>query len=104
MALMFFSALTTFALIGWFKGAGGAVWTWKSVLTLGCTIVAAAASGLVWSAPSRRHAFLGIGVMLFSLLRIGGPSGWTWVSFAIVAMTFVLLMPLVHAAMVLRDD
>jgi hypothetical protein len=47
---------------------------------------------------------MGIGVMLASLLRIGPPADWTWVSFALVAITFVLLMPLVHAAIVLRDD
>jgi hypothetical protein len=40
--------------------------------------------------------------MLGSLARIGGPADWTWVSFALVAVTFVLLMPLVHAAMTLR--
>ena len=50
------------------------------------------------------HAIMGIGVMLFSLLRIGPPGDWTWVSFALVAITFILLMPLVHAAIVLRDD
>ena len=42
--------------------------------------------------------------MLASLARIGPPGDWTWVSFALVAVTFVLLMPLVHAAIVLRSD
>ena len=58
----------------------------------------------MWRAPSRTHAFMGIGVMVSSLCRIGPPGDWTWVSFALVAITFILLMPLVHAAIVLRDD
>lgn len=46
---------------------------------------------------------MGIVIMLVSLVRIGPPGDWTWVSFALVAATFMLLMPLVHAAIVLRD-
>ncbi len=98
-----FSALTGAALVGWFLRAEHAL-HWKSVLAAGCAILGAATSALVWRVPSRMHAIMGIGVMLFSLLRIGPPADWTWVSFALVALTFVLLMPLVHAAMVLHDD
>ncbi len=103
MALLFFSALTTFALIGWFKG-NPVPWSWKSLLAVGCAVLAVTTSALVWSTPSRAHAVLGIVIMLASLARIGAPAEWTWVSFALVAVTFVLLMPLVHAAIVLHDE
>jgi len=103
MALLSFSALTGLALVGWFHRSE-VLWNWKSVLAIGCAVLAVTTSALVWRAPTRMHAIMGIGVMLFSLLRIGPPGEWTWVSFALVAVTFVLLMPLVHAAIVLRDD
>jgi hypothetical protein len=103
MALLCFSALTAFALVGWFKG-NPVPWSWKSLLAVGCAALAVTTSALVWSSPSRGHAILGIGIMVASLARIGAPSDWTWVSFALVAVTFVLLMPLVHAAIVLRSD
>ena len=103
IALLFFGALTALALVGWFY-RNDTPWSWKSVLAIGCSVLAITTSALVWRAPTRLHAILGIAVMLFSLLRIGPPGDWTWVSFALVALTFVLLMPLVHAAIVLRDD
>lgn len=103
MALLFYSALTAFALIGWFRD-NPVPWSWKSLLAAGCAVLAVTTSALVWSAPSRGHAVLGIVIMLASLARIGPPGDWTWVSFALVAVTFVLLMPLVHAAIVLRGE
>jgi hypothetical protein len=103
MALLFFSALTAIALVGWFKD-NPVPWSWKSLLAVGCAALAVTTSALVWSAPSRGLAILGIVIMLASLARIGPPDDWTWVSFALVAVTFVLLMPLVHAAIVLRND
>lgn len=103
MALLFFSALTTFALVGWFHG-NPVPWNWKSLLAVGCAVLAVTTSALVWSSPSRGHAILGIVIMVASLARIGSPADWTWVSFALVAVTFVLLMPLVHAAIVLRSE
>jgi hypothetical protein len=103
LALLFFGALTGFALVGWFYRSE-APWNWKSVLAVGCAILAVTMSALVWRVPTRLHAIMGIAVMLFSLLRIGPPGDWTWVSFALVAGTFILLMPLVHAAIVLRDE
>ncbi len=103
LALLFFSALTAFALVGWFR-VNPAIWSWKSLLALACALMAVTTSALVWRAPSRGHAILGIVIMLVSLARIGPPGEWTWVSFALVAITFVLLMPLVHAAIVLRGE
>ena len=103
MALLSFAALTTFALIAWFHSYPQA-WGWKSALAAACAVMSVTTSALVWRTPSRTHAVLGILVMLASLARIGPPAEWTWVSFALVAVTFVLLMPLVHAAIVFRDE
>ncbi|MBX3188435.1 MAG: hypothetical protein KF819_15565 [Labilithrix sp.] len=103
MALLFFSALSAFALVGWFY-KNPVPWNWKSILAVGCSALAVTTSALVWRLPSRAHAILGIVIMLASLARIGPPAEWTWVSFALVAVTFVLLMPLVHAAIVFRGD
>ena len=102
LSLLVFTSLTAFALVGWFYRAS-VPFTWKSVLAMGCAALGGATSMNLWRAPTRSHAFMGIGVMIFSLARIGPPTDWTWVSFALVAITFVLLMPLVHAAIVLRD-
>ncbi len=103
MALLVFSAFSAFVLVVWFHRFPGA-WNWKSVLAAGCAVLGTTTSMLVWRTPSRGHAVLGIVIMLASLARIGPPAEWTWVSFALVAITFVLLMPLVHAASVLRSD
>lgn len=103
LALLAFSALTAIALVAWFRDSP-MPWTWKSVLALGCTALATTTSALVWSAPSRAHAVLGAVVLIGSLARVGPPAEWTWASFALVAVTFVLLMPLVHAAIVLRGE
>lgn len=103
IALLSFSALTGLALVSWFSRSDFP-WTWRSLLAVGTALLAITASALVWRTPTRMHAILGIVVMILSLFRIGPPSDWTWVSFALVAVTFVLLMPLVHAAIILRDD
>ncbi|HVJ93210.1 MAG TPA: hypothetical protein VM580_25590 [Labilithrix sp.] len=103
VALLVFSAFSSVALFGWFS-RHETPWNWKSVLAIGCSILAIMSSALLWRSPTRAHALMGIAVMLGSLARIGAPAQWTWVSFALVALTFVLLMPLVHAAIVLRDD
>lgn len=100
IALLVFGALTAIALVGWFAQAG-ASFTWKSGLALGAAVAAIATSALVWRLPSRPFAVLGLVVMLSSLARIGPPGDWTWMSFALVTLTFVLMMPLVHAAIVL---
>jgi hypothetical protein len=103
IALLFFGALTAFALVGWFHN-NPAPWNWKSVLAVGCSGLSIMTSAIVWRAPSRPFAIFGIFIMLASLARIGAPADWTWVSFALVAVTFVLLMPLVHAAIVFRPE
>ncbi|HRH00189.1 MAG TPA: hypothetical protein PLR99_28285 [Polyangiaceae bacterium] len=99
ISLLVWSAGTAVALAAWFSLAG---MTWKSLVAGVCSLFGVIASFMLWRSPSRGSVIVGILVMLGSLARIGGPADWTWVSFALVAVTFVLLMPLVHAAMTLR--
>ncbi len=101
MALLLFAALSAIALVGWFHG-NTQPWNWKSLLTIACAGLAVTTSALQWRAPSRGHAIMGIVVMLASLARIGAPHDWTWVSFTLVAITFLLMLPLVQAAITLR--
>jgi hypothetical protein len=103
IALLTFSTLTTIALVGWFYQAES-TWTWQAVVTLVCVIFALVLSALMWVAPTRARANMGGAVLLASLARIGLPQDWTWRSFALVAVTLVLLLPLVHAAIVLRNN
>ena len=99
ISLLVWSAATAVALAAWFARGPGL--TWKSLVAAVCALFGVVASFMLWKSPTRGNAVLGILVMLASLVRIGGPADWTWVSFALVAVTFVLLMPLVHAAMTL---
>lgn len=103
LALLGFAALTSVAFTAWLR-VSDAPWSWKGVLTVACVLLSIMASALVWWRPRRSNVVLGIVVMLASLARIGGPGGWTWVSFALVAATFLFLMPLVRAVIVLQDD
>jgi hypothetical protein len=103
MALLIFSGLTTVALIGWFY-KNPAPWNWKSLLAIGCAMLGVTTSALVWRAPSRGHAVMGILTMIVSLARIGPPDEWTWASYSLVAVTLLLLLPLVNAAVAIRAD
>ena len=103
MSLLIFSGLTTVALIGWFY-RNPAPWNWKSLVAIGCAMLGVTTSALVWRAPSRSHAIMGIITLLASLARIGPPADWTWASYSLVAVTLLLLLPLVNAAVSLRGD
>ncbi len=103
ISLLVWSAATAVALAAWFSRGAAQPLTWKSLVAAVCALFGVIASFMIWKSPSRGSAVIGIVVMLASLARIGGPADWTWVSFALVAVTFVLLMPLVHAAMTLRS-
>ncbi len=93
--------LTTIALIAWFARAEDP-WSWKSAIALFSAMLGVTTSALVWRAPSRTHVIAGICVMTLSLIRVGPPADWTWVSLTLLSMTALLLVPLVHAAIVLR--
>jgi hypothetical protein len=101
LSLLAFATLTTLALVAWFSRAEHP-WSWKSIVAMLSAILGLTASALVWRAPSRVHAIAGIAVMVFSLVRVGPPWDWTWVSFALMSVTALMLVPLVNAALVLR--
>ncbi len=101
LSLLAFATLTTLALVAWFSRAEQP-WNWKAVVALLSAMLGLTASALVWRAPSRTHAIAGIVVMALSLVRVGPPWDWTWVSFALLSVTALMLVPLVNAALVLR--
>jgi hypothetical protein len=103
MSLLIFSGLTTVALIGWFY-RNPAPWNWRSMVAIACAMLGVTTSALVWRAPSRGHAIMGILTMLASLARVGPPAEWTWASYSLVAITLVLLLPLVNAAVTMNGD
>jgi hypothetical protein len=101
VALLAVAALTTLAVIAWFARAAEP-WSWKALVALLAAMLGVALSALVWRMPSRAHAIAGLAVMTLSLVRIGPPGDWTWVTFALLSVTILLAVPLVHAALVLR--
>jgi hypothetical protein len=101
LSLLTFAVLTTLAIVAWFSRAEQP-WNWKAVVAMLAAMLGLTTSALVWRAPSRTHVVAGIVVMGLSLLRVGPPSDWTWVSFALLSVTVLLLVPLVNAAIVLR--
>ena len=101
LALLAFAMLTTLALVAWFTRAEEP-WSWKAVVAMVSAMLGFMTSALVWRAPSRTHVLAGILAMVLSLARIGAPWDWTWVSFALLSVTMLLLVPLVNAAIVLR--
>jgi hypothetical protein len=101
IALLVFAGLTTIAVIAWFARAAEP-WSWKAGVALLSSMLGVAMSALVWRMPSRTNALAGIGVMTLSLLRVGPPGDWTWVTFALLSGTVLLAVPLIHAAIVLR--
>jgi len=100
LALLAYSTLTAVALAAWFARAIQP-WTWNSVLATASCVLGVIASAIVWRFPSRPTLIAGMVVMLSSLLRVGPFNEWTWVSFTMLTVTTLLLVPLVHALVLL---
>lgn len=100
LSLLAFSMLTGVALAAWFSRMADP-WSWRSVLTLLACMGGVTTSALVWRAPSRSHVLAGIGVVVASLIRVGPIADWTWVTLTLLALTTLLLIPLVHAFLLL---
>lgn len=100
LSLLGFSMLTGVALAAWFSRMPDP-WSWRSVLTLFSCMMGVTTSALVWRAPSRNHVLAGIVVVLVSLIRIGPIADWTWVTMTLLAVTTLLLIPLIHAFVLL---
>ena len=102
LALLAFAGLTALAVIAWFARAADP-WSWRAAVAAISAGLALALSALVWREPTRKRLLVGIGVMVVSLLRVGPPWEWSWVSFTLLAVTTLLMIPLVHAAIVFRN-
>lgn len=100
LSLLAYSTLTAIALAAWFARAPDP-WTWKSeVAIVGC-LLGVITSAVVWRYPSRTTLIAGIVVILLSLVRVGGFDEWSWVTGVMLAVTVLLLVPLVHAMVLL---
>jgi len=100
LALAAFSALTALGLAAWFASSDDP-WGFASVIAIGSLLGALATAALLWRRPRRNNAYAALGVMGFSILRVGAPTHWTWASVALITFTAVLAIPVVQAAMVL---
>ncbi|NOU30855.1 MAG: hypothetical protein HOO96_23405 [Polyangiaceae bacterium] len=103
IALLLFGGLSAFALVVWFRTSAEPL-SWKAMLTGVVALGSFGASAMLWTSPKRVAAVLGLVLMLASLARVGAPADWTGYSFVLVAITAVLMMPVVHAALVLRSS
>jgi len=103
LALLAYSTLTAVALAAYFARTTQA-WTYNSVLATVSCVLGVVASAIVWRFPSRLALIAGMAVMLSSLLRVGPFNEWTWVSFTMLAVTTLLLVPLVHALVLLPPN
>lgn len=103
VALLAFTALTSVALVGWFQQEPEELWTYKSIVALVAALGAVTMSALVWQTPTRRYVHIGAAIMIVSLARIGPPNEWTSKSLVLVAVTFALVLPLIHASSVLKS-
>jgi hypothetical protein len=99
---LLFAGASAFFLASWF-GTGGSPINWRAILTIACAVFAVVVSAQMWKKPSRVAAIAGLACVLVSVLRVGLPSEWTGFSFVLFAITVVLSIPLVHAAIVLKE-
>ena len=95
LVLLLHATLGAFGLVAWFRGAH--VVSWRVLVAAAGTVLALAASALLWLAPSRRAAAVGLAILLGSLARLGAPATWTELSYGFVAVTAACCLPLVRA-------
>jgi hypothetical protein len=101
LSLLAFGALTFVSLAAWFTRAAEP-WNWRTVVAILTGTSSLSAAALVWRAPSRGVVVFGIVALAVSLVRVGPPGEWTWITGTLVATTLILLVPLVHATTILR--
>ncbi len=99
-ALFTFTALLVVTLLAYFFRADQP-WGFESFIALLSALLGIGATTLFWRTPSRQHALGGIAVFILSLLRVGLPADWGIASVVVLTVTALLLIPLVHAAIVL---
>lgn len=103
MALLLYGGLSAFALIVWFR-ASGSPNNWRAMLTMLGAVGSFGTSALLWREPSKPVAAAAIVVMLASVGRIGSPDQWTGFSFSLVAITAILLVPVINAFLSARSN
>jgi hypothetical protein len=99
-AVLAFTLFTVITLISWFAREDQP-WGFSSFVALLSALLGAGATALLWRDPTRQHAIGGLAVMGLSLLRVGFPTSWTGYSFALIALTILLAVPLAQAVIVL---
>ncbi len=102
LALLAFAGLTMLAVLAWFARAADP-WSWRAAVAVMSAVLGVTTSALVWFTPSRNYVLGGMLVMVLSLIRLGPPGEWSWVSLTLLAGTTLLMVPLVHAAIVIKS-
>ena len=95
--------ITTVALIAWFARIDDPL-QWQAVVAVLSAALGLTAAALVWRAPTRLHVKGALGVLGFSILRIGPPSDWTWTTLTVLVITGLLAIPLVRLLRALPPD
>jgi hypothetical protein len=99
LALFCFSVLSSVALAAWVSREVDP-WDWHAIVTLLAAAGGLTTGALMWRAPSRTHAAVGIAVMVLSLVRIGIPTELSWRLLVWPLVTGLLMLPLVRAVTV----
>lgn len=99
LAMLAQGTLGMIALVAWTRTPS--IVSWRVLVAFVATLAAIAASAALWLAPSRKTAWFGLSVLVFSLLRLGSPDQWTGTSWAVLAVTAVLSLPLLRASFAL---
>jgi hypothetical protein len=99
-ALTAFSLFTVVALSAWFAREDQP-WGFASFVAVVTAILGVGATALFWRQPTRELAMGALGVMGFSLVRVGLPTTWTASSVALITLTALLAIPVVQAAIAL---
>lgn len=102
ISLLSFSAIHAVALIAFFRDADQPI-SWKSVLALGVTATGVVASALLWRAPTRTNAIIAAILMVASLARLGPLVEWNTMSYVVICVTALFLVPVGYAIVRLRD-
>lgn len=101
IALLAFAGASIFALTTWLL-SGRTMLHWKVAVTLVCALAAIFESARLWRHPTRGLVGASLVTVLVSLVRVGPPSDWNGFSFALLSLTILFSLPLVHAVFVLR--
>jgi len=102
ISLLSFSAIHAAALIAFFRDADQPI-SWKSILALGITATGIVASALLWRAPTRANAIIAAILMIASLARLGPFTEWNTMSYVVIGVTALFLLPVGYAIVRLRD-